>query len=336
MLPLIIGLAGPALAARERAFIRAAGPAGVILFGRNVVDPAQLRALTDALREAAGRADLPILIDQEGGRVARLGPPHWPAFPAAARFGGLYEVAPISAIEAARANGEAVAATLVEAGINVNCAPVLDLACSGAHEVIGDRAFAAAPMWVAALGRAMLDGLAAGGVAGIVKHIPGHGRARADSHAELPVIDAGAAELEDDLAPFRALARASFAMVAHMLYSAWDAARPASLSPIVIGDVIRGRIGFAGLLISDDIAMAALDGAMAERAAAAHAAGCDLVLHCTGDLAEAEAIAAALPAMPAETADRLAAAIAEVAANRSAAGADALIAKRDALLAYGP
>lgn len=335
MLPLIIGLAGPVLTDDERAFIRAAVPAGFILFGRNVVDPPQLRGLTDALRDLAGRDELPVLIDQEGRRVARLGPPHWPAFPAAARFGALYDLAPMSAIEAARANGEAIAVTLVEAGINVDCAPVLDLACPGAHAAIGDRAFAAEPMWVAALGRAMLDGLVAGGVAGIVKHIPGQGRARADSHAELPVIEADEAMLEADLAPFRALARAAFAMVAHLLYPAWDAERPASLSPVVIDEIIRGRVGFHGLLVSDDITMDALSGPLGGRAAAAHAAGCDLVLHCSGDLAEAEQIANALGDMAPETAQRLAAALAAVAANRSPHGIAALAAKRDALLAYG-
>src|SRR5437764_4252337 len=182
MFAAIIGLSGPRLTDDERAFIRDADPAGLILFGRNVEGRAQLRALTDDLREASGRADLPILIDQEGGRVARLPQPEWPAFPAAWRFCALYDKAPISAIEAARANGEALGLTLAEAGINVDCAPVLDLRLEGAHDVIGDRAYGAEPMRVAALGRAMLDGLAAGGVAGVIKHIPGHGRARADSH----------------------------------------------------------------------------------------------------------------------------------------------------------
>jgi len=251
MLPAILGLSGPALTDDERGFFRAADPAGYILFARNCADPAQLRSLTDSLRDLSGRADLPILVDQEGGRVARLKPPAWPAFPAAARFAALYRRAPISAIEAARAGAEAIAFVLAEAGINVDCLPVLDVPREGADEVIGDRALGGEPMQVAALGRAMLDGLAAGGVAGVVKHIPGHGRATADSHKSLPVVDADEEELAIDLAPFRALADAPMAMAAHILYPAWDDARPASASPEIIGKVIRGRIGFDGLLITE-------------------------------------------------------------------------------------
>ena len=192
MLPAFLGLSGPALTDAERGLIREADPAGFILFGRNIENPAQLSALTDSLRDASGRADLPVLIDQEGGRVARLRPPHWPAFPAAGRFAALYEKAPISAIEAARVNALAIALVLAEAGINVDCAPALDLAHPGADAIVGDRAYGAEPMQVAALGGAMLDGLAAGGVAGVIKHLPGHGRATADSHHHLPVVDASA------------------------------------------------------------------------------------------------------------------------------------------------
>ncbi len=272
MLPVILGLAGETLDADERAFFRAADPAGYILFARNCRTPPQLRALTDSLRDLSGRSDLPILVDQEGGRVARLAPPHWPAFPAARHFARLYDRAPISAIAAARLNAQAIAVVLAEAGVNVACLPVLDLERPDAHDVIGDRALGAAPRQVAALGRAVLDGLAAGGCAGVVKHMPGHGRAQADSHAGLPVVAADAAALEDDIAPFRALAGAPMGMIAHILYPAWDAARCASLSPAVIGAVIRGRIGFGGFLMSDDIGMAALSGPLAGRAAAAVAA----------------------------------------------------------------
>jgi beta-N-acetylhexosaminidase len=334
MLPAILGLSGLVLTDAERGLIREAGPAGFILFGRNVSDPAQLRALTDSLREISGRADLPILVDQEGGRVARLRPPHWPAFPAPRRFAELYRKAPISAIEAARVNALAIAAMLAEAGINVDCAPVLDVTHEGAHDVIGDRALGAEPMQVAALGRAMLDGLEAGGVLGVVKHMPGHGRARADSHEELPAVDASAEELAVDLAPFRALADAAMAMAAHLLYPAWDPDWPASISPAIIAGVIRGEIGFEGLLMSDDLAMAALSGPVAERAQAAIAAGCDLALHCSGVAAENEAIAAALGGMDAAASARLERALARIAGKVSAQGHEELAAKRDALLAY--
>jgi beta-N-acetylhexosaminidase len=274
MLPAFLGLSGPVLTDAERGLIREADPAGFILFGRNIQDPAQLRALTDSLREASGRAGLPVLVDQEGGRVARLGPPHWPEFPAAGRFAALYDKAPISAIEAVRANAQALGLVLAEAGFNVDCAPVLDLRHPGANEVVGDRAFGGEPMQVAALGRAMLEGLAAGGVAGVIKHIPGHGRAPADSHHDLPVVDASAEELAADLAPFRALAgRAPMAMTAHILYPAWDRQHPATLSPVIVNILIRGALGFDGLLMSDDIAMAALSGPLPARAQAGRAGG---------------------------------------------------------------
>jgi beta-N-acetylhexosaminidase len=334
MLPAILGLSGLALTDDERAFFRAADPAGFILFGRNVADRAQLKALTDSLRDLSGRADLPILIDQEGGRVARLEPPEWPPFPAAWRFAELYERAPISAIEAARANAAAIAAILTEVGINVDCLPQLDLRHDGADPIIGDRALGAEPMRVAALGRAVLDGLAAGGVCGVVKHIPGHGRAKADSHKQLPVVEASAEELAEDIAPFRALKDAPMAMTAHLLYTAWDPARPATVSPTVIGEVIRGEIGFGGLLMSDDLAMEALSGSHGERAAAAIAAGCDLALHCSGRLADSEAVAGGLGEMSEAAAARLARALAGVAGRTSAESYEALAAKRDALLDY--
>ena len=333
MLAAILGLSGPVLTDDERAFVRAADPAGFILFARNVADKAQLRALTDSLRDLTGRTDLPILIDQEGGRVARLGPPSWPAFPPAWRFSALYDKAPISAIEAARANGEALGLTLAEMGINVDCAPVLDLRQEGAHDVIGDRAFGAEPLRVAALGRAMLDGLEAGGVVGVIKHMPGHGRARADSHKELPVVDADEEALAADLAPFLALRDAPIAMTAHLLYTAWDPDRPATLSPTIAADVIRGRIGFDGLLLSDDLQMDALSGSRADRARAAIAAGCDLALYCSGVLAESEQVAEAAGPMTEAAAARLARAMAR-AGKGSGHDIEALIAKRNALLAY--
>jgi beta-N-acetylhexosaminidase len=333
MLPAILGLSGLALTPRERGFFRAADPAGYVLFARNCRDKAQLRVLTDSLRDLAGRADLPILIDQEGGRVARLKPPQWPEFPAGARFAALYRKAPISAIEAARVNAEAIAITLAEVGINVDCLPVLDVAHEGMHEVIGDRALGDEPMQVAALGRAVLDGLAAGGVAGVVKHVPGHGRASADSHKELPVVEASAAELAVDIAPFRALRDAPMAMTAHVLYPAWDSARPATVSPTIIAEIIRGEIGFAGLLMSDDLAMEALAGNHAERAQAAIAAGCDIALFCSGIGQENEAVAAALGTIGETAAARLERAMS---GTGKAAIRDyrELVAKRDALLAY--
>jgi len=334
MLAAILACSGPALSADERAFFRAADPAGYILFARNLADRDQVKALTGSLRELSGRAELPILIDQEGGRVARLQPPEWPAFPAPARFAALYEKAPISGQQAARANGEALAVILAELGINVDCLPLLDVAHPGGHDIIGDRALGAEPMRVAALGRAILDGLAAGGVCGVVKHIPGHGRARADSHKELPVVAASGEELQVDLAPFRALNDAPMAMTAHVLYPAWDAERPATVSPTIVSEVIRGEIGFDGLLISDDLAMAALSGTLAERTAAALAAGCDVALHCSGVLAESEEIAGAAGAMAAAAAARLERALAGVAGKASAHSHEELAAQRDALLAF--
>jgi len=334
MLAAILGLSGPVLTDDERAFFRAAEPAGFILFARNVEDKAQLKALTDSLRDVSGRADVPILIDQEGGRVARMRPPSWPEFPAAWRFSELYAKAPISAMEAARVNAQAIAVTLAEVGINVDCLPLLDARQEGADDVIGDRALGAEPMQVAALGRAVLDGLEAGGVCGVIKHIPGHGRANADSHKILPVVDASLDELAIDIAPFRALADAPMAMTAHVLYSAWDTERCATVSPTIIADVIRREIGFDGLLMSDDLTMKALSGTVADHAAAAIAAGCDLALYCSGVMAENEAVAGALGAMSEPALARLERAMARIAGKTSAQSYEELAAKRDALLAY--
>jgi len=329
----VFGLSGTALTASERALFREAEPAGYVLFARNCSDPDQLRALTASLRDLAGR-DVIVAVDQEGGRVARLGPPHWPSFPAAAAFAALYSKAPMTAIEAARLNAEAIGIMLRDAGITMNFAPVLDLAHEGAHEIVGDRSFGSEPMQAAALGRAVLDGLAAAGIAGCIKHLPGHGRCLVDSHCELPTVEASREELEADFAPFRSLAdRSPAAMVAHVVYSALDPHRPASASPSVIGDTIRSDIGFDGLLLSDDIAMGALTGGSAERARAAVAAGCDLALHCSGDFAEMQAVAARLPPIGQQALDRLtrAAAAPETPMTAREQAAET----RDALLAVG-
>jgi len=334
MKPVIFGLAGETLKADERALFRAAQPAGYILFRRNIADRDQLRRLTDDLRALAGRADLPILIDQEGGRVARMQPPVWPAFPAQGRFDALYEVAPISAIEAARANAHAIALTLAECGITVDALPLLDVRRPEGSDIIGDRSLGAEPMRVSALGRAVIEGLRRGGVVGIVKHMPGHGRATVDSHLALPVVAAPAADLETDLEPFIRLRTAPMAMTAHVVYTAWDADRCATLSPTVIGEIIRGRIGFDGFLMSDDIDMKALSGTPAEKAAAAIAAGCDAALDCWGRMAEMDAIAEALPDMTDLSRARLDRAMATIAGAAVSGDIAELTAKRDALLAY--
>lgn len=305
MLPAIFGLSGPVLSDDERAFFRDADPAGYILFGRNVESREQLRALTDCLRTLHGRDRTFICIDQEGGRVARMKPPVWATYPPGKRFATLYDIAPASAIEAARANAEALGLDLAEAGISVDCLPLLDVRQPGAHDVIGDRALGTEPQRVAALGRATLDGLARAGVAGVVKHIPGHGRATADSHKELPTVTASAEELEMDIAPFRALHDAAIGMTAHVRYTAWDAENPGTLSPFVIGEIIRNRIGFNGLLLTDDLDMEALSGSVPERAARAQAAGCDLALNCWARMDDMVGIARALSPMGTETAARL-------------------------------
>jgi beta-N-acetylhexosaminidase len=289
----VSGCAGVRLSGEERAFLRDADPWGLILFKRNVESREQLRALTDDFRALVGRDDAPVLIDQEGGRVQRLGPPAWPAYPAAARFDA--ELGPDAAEAAARLVMRLIAHDLREVGITVDCAPVLDVADEATHAVIGSRAYGRDPARVAALARAAMAGLVAGGVAPVVKHVPGHGRARADSHLELPVVEASLAELERDFAPFRALNDAPAAMTAHVVYAAIDGRAPGTTSPRVIGDIVRGRIGFDGLLISDDLSMKALGGPFGARARAAFAAGIDMALHCNGDLAEARPVAEAAP-----------------------------------------
>ena len=330
----IYGLAGPTLSPDERAFFRDADPAGYIIFKRNCAGREQLRALTDDLRSIHGRPDLPILIDQEGGRVARMRPPEWPSFPSGEAFASLYRIAPMSAIEAARANAQAIAVLLRDAGINVDCLPLLDVRQPGASDIIGDRALGSDPMQVAALGRAVLDGLREGGVVGVVKHMPGHGRAMVDSHVELPVVDAGEEALAIDLEPFITLRNAPMGMVAHVVYNAWDRERPASLSPIVIEAVIRGRIGFDGLLMTDDLGMSALSGSSGERASRAIEAGCDLALHCSGVMEEMQSVAAAIGGMSDQAVERLERAMASVAGTGEGPSYDELAAKRDSLLAY--
>jgi beta-N-acetylhexosaminidase len=329
----IYGLSGPELTDGERDFFRDCDPAGYILFKRNCVDPAQLQALTDSLRDLSGRTDVPILIDQEGGRVARLRPPQWPGFPSGEAFDRLYRLAPSSAIEAARVNGRALGLMLRSVGINVDCTPLLDVRQPGAHDIIGDRALGSEPMQVAALGRAILDGLASAGVVGVVKHMPGHGRALADSHHELPVVTASAEELEVDIEPFERLNWAPMGMVAHVLYTAWDEARPSSQSPLVIEEIIRGRIGFDGFLMSDDSNMNALSGTQAERAAACVAAGCDVALPCNGVLSDNIDIAEQLGEITPEGAERLRQAMVIASADSDGPDLDACIAKRDELLA---
>lgn len=329
----IYGLSGPVLTGDERDFFRDADPAGYILFKRNCVDAEQLRALTGSLRELSGRQDLPILIDQEGGRVARLRPPNWPEFPAAWVFAELYRKAPVSAVEAAMANARALALMIRDCGINVDCLPLLDVRQEGADDIIGDRALGADPMQVAALGRGVLDGFASSGVVGVVKHMPGHGRALVDSHKELPVVDASDADLESDIEPFRTLNWAPMGMVAHVVYTAWDPDHPASQSPTVISEIIRGRIGFDGFLMSDDSNMNALSGTQAERAAACVAAGCDVALPCNGILSDNIEIASRLGDLTSRGAERLRQAMLITGSADSGADFEELVAKRDELLA---
>lgn len=333
MTPAIFGLSGTELTAAERDFFREADPAGYILFGRNCETREQLRALTDALRAIHGRERLLVCIDQEGGRVARLRPPQWAGYPAGEAFDRLYAIAPASAIEAARANAEAMALELSAMGITVDCHPPLDVRQEGAHDVIGDRALGRDPMQVAALGRAILDGLARGGVAGCIKHMPGHGRSNADTHKEMPTVTASEAELETDLAPFRTLADAPIGMTGHLLFTAWDSENPATLSPTVVNRIIRGRIGFDGLLLTDDIDMQALTGSIPERSERAIAAGCDLVLNCWARMDDMQGIADRLPPLAERGCERLERALADTRVGEDAPHARELLAKRDALLA---
>jgi beta-N-acetylhexosaminidase len=288
----IYGCAGPTLSADEQAFYKEAQPWGFILFGRNIVDREQLRSLVSSLRETVGDPRAPVLIDQEGGRVARLKPPEWKARLPAARFGALHEVATEAAHEAVYLHARLIAHDLAELGINVDCAPVLDLPVEGAHDVIGDRAFSRDPAIVVDLGRQFIQGLIEGGVLPVMKHMPGHGRATADTHLALPHIDTPRQELSmTDFVTFRGLAGCPLGMTAHVVIDDVDPRRPATTSTRVIRQVIRDEIGFEGLLMTDDISMNALDGSIAARTKAALFAGCDIVLHCNGDMAEMRDVA---------------------------------------------
>jgi len=278
---IILGCSGTQLTADERAFFRDADPLGFILFARNIETPEQARRLTDDLRSAVGRAEAPVLIDQEGGRVARLKPPHWRKAPPARLLGELYERDPERGLEATLLNSRLLAADVSSIGCDVDCLPVLDIAFPETHTVIGDRAYAAAPESVAALGRAAAEGLLAEGVMPVIKHIPGHGRATVDSHHSLPRVDASRDVLERaDFLPFKLLSDLPWAMTAHVLYSAIDAAAALTVSARGVQEVVRGHIGFDGLLLSDDLSMQALGGDLGERAARALEAGCDIALHC--------------------------------------------------------
>ena len=309
----IFGCQGPRLTPQERAFFREVQPWGFILFGRNIESPDQVRALVDALRACVDRPDAPVLIDQEGGRVQRLGPPHWRRYPPGRAYGDLISNDPLQRREIARLGGRLLAHDLASLGINVDCLPVLDVPEPGAHDVIGDRAYANEAETVALLGRACAEGLIAGGVLPVIKHIPGHGRARADSHHALPVVETPVAELDArDFAPFRVLSDMPMAMTAHVVYAAIDARGPATTSRRVIRQVVRGAIGFQGLVMTDDLSMRALCGDFAERTRAALAAGCDVVLHCNGGTDEMAAVAKAAPMLAGKAKARAAAALARL------------------------
>ena len=287
----ILGCSGLSLSREEEAFFRDAQPWGFIIFARNVEAPDQVRRLVDQLRATVDRPDAPVLIDQEGGRVQRLGPPHWRRYPPGRAYGELASNDPLLRREITRLGARLLAHDLAALGINVDCVPVLDVPVAGAHDVIGDRAYAKTPDGVALLGRAACEGLIAGGVLPVIKHIPGHGRAMADSHHDLPVVETAYDELDAwDFAPFKMLSDMPMAMTAHVVYSAVDAKRPATTSKKAMRGVIRGAIGFDGLVMSDDLSMKALGGEFADRARDSLAAGCDVVLHCNGDMAEMKAV----------------------------------------------
>ncbi len=329
----IYGFAGTELTADEIAFFKDARPTGYILFRRNIETRAQLKALTDRLRDLEGHDQVPILIDQEGGRVARMRPPEWQAFPSGEAFDRLYQLAPSSAIEAARVNARALGLMLQECGVTVDCLPMLDVRQPDASEIVGDRALGNCPIQVASLGRAILDGLSSAGVIGVMKHIPGHGRALVDSHHELPVVTASDDELQIDLEPFERLRDAPMGMVAHVVYTAWDDQYPASQSEIVIRDIIRGRIGFDNFLMSDDSNMNALVGSPGERAAACIRAGCDAALPCDGVLANNIDVAHHIGELTPKAAERLGRAMAMTFTPNDEMDFAEAVAKRDALLA---
>ena len=307
----ITGISGPELTAAEREFIRAERPWGFILFKRNIETPDQVTHLVQELRKAVGEADAPVLIDQEGGRVQRLGPPHWPVYPPGAVFDSLYNIKPALGLNAARLSSRLIAADLADLGITVDCLPLADVPVAGADAVIGNRAYGTEPGKVAAIARAVTEGLEQGGVLPVLKHIPGHGRATADTHFRLPEVDTSKKELErTDFAAFQPLADLPMAMTAHVVFSALDPAHPATTSATIIEQVIRGVIGFQGLLMSDDVSMNALSGSIAERTRAIFAAGCDVVLHCNGKLDEMREVVAQTPELTGKPLERAKAALA--------------------------
>ena len=317
---LITDVAGLAISAEERAFLRDADPWGFILFKRNIGTPDQVRALVDSMRETVGRADAPVLVDQEGGRVQRLGPPHWPSYPPGAHYGRLYDRDPEEGLAAARLGARLIASDLAALGITVDCLPIADVPVSEADPVIGNRAYGTTAEKVAAIGAAVAEGLMQGGVLPVLKHIPGHGRATADSHHRLPVVGTDRETLQSsDFAAFRPLAKLPLGMTAHVVFTAFDPVAPATTSGTMVHEVIRGFIGFDGLLMSDDLSMNALSGTLAERARATLAAGCDVVLHCNGTLVERQDVADVCPPLFGEPKRR---ADAAVAARRAAAPFD--------------
>ena len=319
MLAFITGLAGATLTRAERHFVREAAPFGLILFKRNVTTPDALRRLVDEFRAAVGR-QAPVLVDQEGGRVQRLGPPHWAAYPAGAAYGAVFDRDPEAGRRAARLGGRLIANDLAQLGIDVDCAPVADVPAADADPVIGDRAYGADPAKVAALAGAFAAGLMQGGVLPVLKHLPGHGRAMADSHQRLPVVTADRATLDAvDFAAFRPLGSLPLGMTAHVVFTAVDPVAPATTSANIVKHVIRDSIGFTGLLMSDDISMNALSGSLSERTRAAIAAACDIVLHCNGELSEMVEVAAEAPALAGDAARRAEAALA---ARKPAASLD--------------
>ena len=333
MIPVIFGCSGPTLTKDERAFFERVKPAGFILFKRNCDDPDQVRLLVSELKKSVGRGKVPILIDQEGGRVQRLTEPHWRKYPPMAIFGNMAAKDPTLAASALRLNCRLIADDLRRLGINVDCLPVLDVMRDDADPIVGDRAFSRDPDLVAAFGRIVIDALMEGGVLPVVKHLPGHGRATVDSHLALPVVDTPVAKLDrTDFVPFKALNDAPFGMTAHITYSDIDATRPATLSRVVIGRVIRMKMGFSGILMSDDLSMKALSGELGDLTKGAFAAGCDLALHCNGKMDEMQRIAAAALPISGKLEKRIASLISESEQKPMADRAD-LRARYDTLMA---
>lgn len=327
----ILGCLGPVLTGEETAFFRDVRPWGFVLFKRNVESPGQVRALTAALRATVDDEHAPILIDQEGGRVQRLGPPHWRRYPPGRAYGDLATNDPLYRREMTRLGARLMAHDLSALGINVDCVPVLDVPVPGAHDIIGDRAYGETVAEVATLGRAAAEGLIAGGVLPILKHMPGHGRAMADSHENLPVVEASRAALEAvDFEPFRILSDMPMAMSAHVVYTAVDPRNPATTSRTAIRDVIRGSIGFDGLLMTDDLSMKALQGDFETRARSALAAGCDMVLHCNGKMDEMKPVIAGTKVLAGKARRRADAALARLAKSPEPLDVKAAVARFDA------